>query len=382
MTVRRAPPYHGRVDVTRNRAARWIAAGLVLLLAVLVGRSPSVGAGASLLDVGDQAVVNLIVRGRGNDVTVRAWDRPSVQVEYADEIAPTIDHHVAAFGQARAPVLQVPPQLVPERAPDGTPTGATALPPEEFPYAAFRPGRHDVVSIDAQPGSHLTITVPASTGILVARVGGGRTSVEGYHGANLVLIQNQGRAQLTGSATTAFVQMNYGTFYAADDTFVRVRVRGVAAHDVFERCRSREIETTSIAGSIVYDAGSFDPGLARFETATGQIALGVTSGAQLAGRTGDGHVFTLFERRTPVDQRSDGEAVATVGGGGPLVSAITGRGNVYLYDGSLTTRRNATPEWRAVHQLFAAHRNAPKPAGAERARPPARTRLIRFLAPR
>ncbi len=370
--------YDGSVDFLRIRAPRWIAAGLVLLLAVLVGRSPSSGAGTSSMDVGDQAVVNVIVRGRANGVAVRVWDRPSVEVDYADE-PPSVEHRISTFGVARGLALQIPPQLIPQRAPDGTPTGATALPPEEFPYAAFRPGRHDVVAIDAPQGSHLVVTVPATTGILTVRVGGGRTTIENYHGANLVLIQNQGRAQVTGSSTTAFVQMNSGSFYAADDTFERIRVRGVSAHDVFERCRSREIETTSVTGSIVYDGGAFDPGLARFESGTGHIALGVTSGAQLAGRTAEGHVYTLFDRRgTPVDQHGDGEASATVGGGGPLVSAITERGNVYLYDGSLLTRPNTSPEWRQVHALFNAHRSAARtPAGA-RARPPARSRTVRF----
>jgi hypothetical protein len=237
---------------------------------------------------------------------------------------------------------------------------AGALPPEEFPYAAFRPGPHDAVLIDAPEGSRLVVTVPASTGILSLRVGGGQTSIEGYRGANLFVIQGQGHLQLTGATTTAFVQMNYGTFFAADDTFDRIRVRGIAAHDVFENCRSKQIEANSVNGSILYDRGSFDPGLARFETQNGNIALGVTGAAQLIGRSQDGHVYTMFDRRgaSSVDQRGDGEATATVGGGGPLVNAISGRGNVFLYDGSLQTRRSAGPQWKAVHEVFAARRRA------------------------
>jgi hypothetical protein len=84
----------------------------------------------------------------------------------------------------------------------------------------------------------------------------------------------------------------------------------------------------------------------------------VNGGAQLTGRSQDGHVYTMFDRRgaSSVDQRSDGEAVATVGGGGPLVNAISARGNVYLYDGTLQTRRGAGPQWRAVHDIFASRR--------------------------
>ena len=224
------------------------------------------------------------------------------------------------------------------------------------------------------------VTVPVSTGILVLRVGGGQTIVEGYRGANLFVVQNQGRVQLTGATTTAFVQMNYGAFYASDGTFDRIRVRGIAAHDVFERCRSKQIEATSVTGSIVYDGGAFDPGLARFESQTGSIALGVTSPAQLTGRSAEGHVFTLFERRgtASIDQRGDGEAVATVGGGGPLVNAISGRGNVYFYDGTLLSRRAVTPEWRQVHQLFNQHRksaNAVPPRIDRKGRGPGALRL-------
>jgi hypothetical protein len=115
----------------------------------------------------------------------------------------------------------------------------------------------------------------------------------------------------------------------------------------------------------VYDRGSFNPGLARFETQNGNIALGVTGAAQLIGRSQDGHVYTMFDRRSAssVEQRGDGEATATVGGGGPLVNAISGRGNVFLYEGSLANRHPSSPEWRQLHQLFNAHRrpaNAPK----------------------
>jgi hypothetical protein len=319
-------------------------------------RLPAVAtaAGSSSVDAGDQAVVNVIVRGRGNEVAIHVWDRPSVQVDY-EENAPVLDRRVMPFGTGKFPLAQqIPPQLY------STPAGPGALPPEEFPFAGFRPGPHDVVRVDAPEGSHLVVTVPASTGILVLRIGGGQTNIEGYRGANLFVIQNQGRVQLTGATTSAFVQMNYGAFYASDGTFERMRVRGIAAHDVFERCRSRQIEATSVAGSIVYDGGSFDPGLARFESQTGSIALGVTSPAQLTGRSGEGHVYTLFDRRgaASVDQRGEGEAVATVGGGGPLVNAISGRGNVYFYDGTLLSRRASSPEWRAVHQLFHAHRKS------------------------
>ncbi len=377
MTAARRPGYDEVVDVLRARATRWIAAGLGVLLSCFAAPAAPAAAATVSFDVGDQAVLNVLVRGRGNDVTVRTWDRSTVQIDTADDAPPSAVRRSADFGTPNVPLVQqIPADLYTLR--DG-PGGA--IPPEGFPYAGFRPGQHDVIRLDAPQGSRLVITVPATTGILALRIGGGRTVLEGYRGANLFVIQNQGRVQLTGATTTAFVQMNYGTFYAADGAFDRIRIRGVGATDVFERCRTKQIEATSITGSIVYDGGSFDPGLARFESQTGNIALGVTSAAQLAGRSQEGHVYTLFDRRgTYVDQHGDGDATATVGGGGPLVNAISSKGNVYFYDGTLQSRRagSAAAEWKPLHQLYNLHRGPGLPRVE---RPPARhapTKRFRF----
>ena len=370
--------YDGAVDELRTRALRWIAAGLGAFLSCVAMLAAPAAAGTSSYDVGDQAVVNVIVRGKGNDVTVHVWDRSSVQFDFADDGAPAVDRRSIPFGPGRFPLSrQVPAMMFATRERDGQ-LSAGALAPEEFPYASFRPGPHDVVTVDAPQNSHLVITVPASTGVLALRVGGGQTTIEGYRGANLFLIQGQGHVQVTGATTTAFVQMNYGTFFAADSVFDRIRVRGIAAHDVFEHCRSKQIEASSVHGSIVYDGGSFDPGLARFESQNGNIALGMNGAANVTGRSQDGHVYTMFDRRngSTVEQRGDGEASATVGGGGPLVNAISSRGNVYLYDGTLQNRRAAGPQWKAVHEVFAARRrsragaahagDAPRPPGLPR----------------
>jgi hypothetical protein len=353
MTPRTSERYDGAVDEFRTRALRWIAAGLGALLSCLAAV-----AGTTSYDVADQAVVNVIVRGKGNDVTVHVWDRPTVQFDFADETVPVLDRRSIPFGAGRFPLSrQIPAMMYATRDRDGQ-MSAGALAPEEFPYAAFRPGPHDVVVVDAPESSRLVITVPASIGVLALRIGGGQTMIEGYRGANLFVIQGQGRVQLSGATTTAFVQLSYGSFFAADSSFDRIRVRGIAAHDVFEHCRSKQIEASSVHGSIVYDGGSFDPGLARFETQNGNIALGVNGGANVTGRSQDGRVYTLFDRRggSAVDQRSDGEATATIGGGG----------NVFLYDGTMQGRHGAGPQWKAVHDVFAArHRaNIPRPPRA------------------
>jgi hypothetical protein len=226
------------------------------------------------------------------------------------------------------------------------------FPPEDFPYALMRAGDHASIRVVADAGSHLVITVPANTGILWLQVGAGTTSIDGYRGANLFIVQSAGRVRLKGVSTTAFAQMANGRLHVSDSTFDRIRVRDNAGQVIFERTRSKQIEASTISGNIVYDGGSFDAGLARFESQSGNIALGTVGPAQLIGRSGDGHVYTQFDRHTDVDQRSDGEATANVGGGGPLVNAISSHGNVYLYDGSLRGRRLIAPEWRPLLHLF------------------------------
>jgi hypothetical protein len=374
MTLPRPWAYDTAVDVLQARALRWIAAGLGVFLACLLAPPVPGLAATSTFDVSDQAVVRVFIRGKGNAVEVRVWDRPTVQIETPDYNAPLVERSVVTFGTLRNPLSQqVPAQLYTTHESNGMTGIGQTLPPEEFPYQGFRPGLHDVVRVTGAPGSRLIVTVPATTGVLDLRVGGGQTTIEGYRGANLYVLQGTGRVQIEAATTTAFVQLNYGFFYAVDGTFDRIRVRGIGAHDVFERCRTTQIEASSISGTIAYDGGSFDPGLARFESQSGDIALGVTSSAQLMGRSDTGHVYTMFDQRggASVDQHGDGDATASVGTGGPLVNALSSHGNVFLYDGTMASRRAVAPEWRPVHQLFNARR---RPASLP---PPPRSRGLR-----
>jgi hypothetical protein len=360
MTVPPRRAYDGSVVAQVPRALRWIAAGLGLFLALLAVPAAPAVAGTSSSDVSDQAVVRVFVRGKGNIVEVRVWDRQTVQIENADQGAVTVDRTSVPFGTIRNPLSQqVPAQLYSARDNAGLAGIGETLPPEQFPYAGFRPGPHDVVRVMAAEHSNLIVTIPASTGVLDLRVGGGQTTIDGYRGANLYVLQGSGRVRLNGATTTAFVQLNYGLLYAVDGAFERIRVRGIGAQDVFEHCRTKQIEVSSINGTIVYDGGSFDPGLARFESQNGNVALGVSSPAQLMGRSDTGHVYTMFDRGSAtVDQHGEGDASANVGTGGPLVNALSTRGNVFLYDGTLSSRRAVAPQWQAVHELFTTHRRA------------------------
>jgi len=342
--------YHGSVDVLRTLATRWIAAGLGLLLLGLVSAAPGVADSTSML-LADQPVIRILVRGAGNDVLVRTWDRPFLQVDSPD-VTPTVTREAATWGTpARPLVARLPPFAYVDRL-DGQVIGTGLLPPEDFPFSGFRAGPHDVVTVAAPAGSHLVVTVPAGTGILEVRSGGGQTTIDGYRGANLFMLQGNGRVRLEDADTTAFLQQQNGQLTLTDDDFERVRVRVNAAGVEFERCRTTQIEASTISGSIVYDGGTFEPGLARFESESGSIALGVNAGAELVAHSQSGRVFTQFDAPTTIAQQGDGDARATLGGGGALVNAISQRGNVYLYDGAFADHRGLGPEWRPVHEFF------------------------------
>ena len=354
------------MDVPGSRASRWITAGLGVVLGWCLAPSPAAAETAGF-DVGDQAVVAILARGRGNDVVVRTWDRPVVQVE-SSVGPPNVERRVAVFGTEKLPLTApIPPMQYTQRE-GGETVGTGMLAPEEFPFSSFRAGPHDVVRVTADGGTHLIVTVPASTGLLRTAILGGQTTIDGFRGSNLYLLQGSGRILVTGATTTAFVQLNNGRITIEDSTFDRIRLRSNSAQVVFDHCRSRQIEATTVSGAIVYDGGSFDPGLARFDSQSGNIALGTAAAAQLAGRSQNGRVYTSFDGRTTVQQAPDGTATANVGGGGgPLVNAISSRGNVYLYDGTLASRRDLPPDWRPVRNVYATRRRE-APAEPLRAR--------------
>jgi hypothetical protein len=333
-------------------ALRRVVAGLALLVGFL---HPAVAnAASSTFTLGDQSVLQVIA-GAGSAVTVKAWDRPNVQFDTDDESV-QVNRRPITFGTPQTPLsVSIPLANIAVRDPATGAITRGTLPPEEFPYASdFRAGVHDALRIVTGADTHVTVMVPATTAILQTRIrGSGNLSIDDYHGGTLFVGLQGGRALLTNVMSAAFIQMMNGRLEVADSSFDRLRARGNNASFVFEHNRVRQIEVSTASGPIVYDNGTFDPGLARFESTNGSIAIGVASGAQIAARSSDGHVYSMWDRRTPIDQRSDGEASATVAGGGPVVNAVTAHGNVYLYDGSLATRQTIPPEWRPIQQALA-----------------------------
>lgn len=350
---------YDRLVVAPRIAPRRLTAGLGVLaaLAAFAFAPQRAAAETAPIEVADGAVVMLQAPGR-SEISVRSWDRSSVSVQTESDETVDIAHRTAVFGPGRLPLgFAVPPIMWNIRR--DTPAAASGIiPPEDFPFSNFRAGVHDVVHINAQPGAHLTVMVPASTGVLVVRGGVAQTAIDGFHGGNLIVAQGGGRVTIDNTATTAFVQLGGGALSVTDSAFERMRYRSIGASAFFERCRARQIETSTVTGTVVFDGGTFDPGLARFESQFGSIALGMAGDAQVLARSQQGHVYTQFDRRVAVEQRSESEASAVVGSGGPLVNALSGHGNVFLYDGTLRSRPNGRlpQQWRDVHRALAGHR--------------------------
>lgn len=380
----------GGVSTRWGGAARRWAAGAAFVT-FLVCSAGAANAGTSTFDVGNQPVVQVWARG-GSDLAVRTWERPQVQIE-SDDDQIQVGRRALAFGTVQNPMsVTIPVQNIQFRDTNGNPASGT-LPPEDFPFAPdMRTGVHDVVHIQAGDNTRTTVTVPAGTAIVDARVfGNGRISVSNYHSGTLFVFQNNGVARLDSVSAATFAQVLNGRLLVNDSSFDRLRARGNTAAMVFERCRAKQIEVTTHSGPIVFDNGSFDPGLARFQSTTGLIALGVNGGAQVNGRTQDGRVLAMFDQRPRFDQRAEGDATAVIGSGGALVNAVTARGNIFLYDGALASRRAVPAEWRPLFVALQREARATvvRPEngglpgfGAPRtlpARPPANVRPLRSL---
>ena len=247
-------------------------------------------------------------------VTVRTWERPDVQVETDPNLV-----QVTHIPQQMLAGKQIPPgasgfwaQNI--QTPDGE---QLSLPPEPFPVAPLDAQPHDGVRLVG--GGDVTLTIPANTPFLLINDRQGDVSVNGFHGGTLVSHIVRGSLKLDDVSGTVGAQVNNGPIVATNSTFDRIRVRNGRGGMFFYNVDSRQIEATTLVSPIVYDNGSFQPGLARFESQKGNIALGVAhGGAQIDAHSATGHVFSEGTIR-----------------GGPVVTATSASGNVMTYSGAL-----------------------------------------------
>lgn len=335
MTLRTRGPYN-RIVIAR-RLVGWSAAAGALLALLLGGPA---AADPSIYNVGNSTVLNISIEGGA--VAIKTWDRQAVQTES------TVPLQVVPFGDA-AVQHALHGQIPVPAATLQTRMGQQTLPDETFVLSSFGNGPHDGLLIKGA-GGMTTIMVPQSTALIVTRMQRGLVSVDGYRGGSLYVRLHDGAVHLQNDGGDGFVQVMRGAVYVNDSSFARLRARTVAGNVFFERCQSRQVEVSSILGSIGYDNGSFEPGLARFESQYGRVALGLNGNVQISAHSGNGRILTDFDRHANVDMRSNDASVA-LGNNGAMVNVTSGAG-VLLYEGSIEGRRDQRPAFQQYRETF------------------------------
>ena len=338
---------------------------LAARIALAVGLSLLPVAGAAqttTYDVGDRALVS--IEAKQADILVKTWDRPVVQVETEEDFA-------ILNGPFDNGLLDIP--VYPERLQFGETT--INLAPESFPVTSVPRMSRGAVKIGTrQTSGSMTVTVPASTAFIIIRANGGRVRMNDYRSGTFFIALRNGIIALSDVGGEGFLQLLRGHVSVTDSSFTRLRARTAAANMLFENCHARQIEASSVAGSIVYDNGSFEPGLARFDSLEGNVAVGVSGNGQIGARTIDGHIYTSFDRRNvPIEAHPNETAVTLGSATAPSINVSSARGNVFLYDGSMGSKSFLADEWQPMRQLYV---NRHRIAGAARIAPrPQATRL-------
>lgn len=256
-------------------------------------------------------------------LNVKTWDKPQVQVSTNGHV--NVQHVAASAADPRIPrQYTVWSQTVP------TDHGNVTLPEESFVLPRLAGSSHD--EIVARGAGDTTVMIPRGTALVTADVGTGRFALNDYKGAFVAQVDD-GAVAMNRVSGTGYVQSLRGPVDANDSTFDRLRVRTATGDVSFRGCTSHQIEASSNYGSILYDNGRFQPGLAHFESVHGNVALGVRGGARIGARSGSGHIVSSFPNGAQLRGRNS--AQATVRGGGPMVTAVSKNGSVYIYNGAM-----------------------------------------------
>lgn len=342
----------------RERLGRGAVATLLALLASLALVAPV--RADEQFDVGSSPVLNVQL-GWGH-LTIQTWDRPQVQISSDNPL--DVQHLSPSEVDPREPKqFQISSQQV------QTMHGPVTLPAESFVLPDIPGTQHD--AIVARGGGNVTITIPRDTGMVIAHMRAGQLTLAGYHGIFVVHTRAAG-ISLNDVGGTGFVESLHGRIVATNSSFDRLRVRTATGNMLFQGCTSHQIQATSAYGSIVYDNGYFQPGLARFESEHGNVALGVRGGAQIGAHSGAGHVISSFHAEAHV-RGNPATKQATVDGGGPIVTATSRNGSVYLYSGSMNEHPRVREQLNGSTRLPVRMPNAAQP----QPRPPAFPREIR-----
>jgi hypothetical protein len=300
---------------------RWQQAAALLLtfvFALLLGGI----AAADTARISAGAAPVLYVQMREGTVTIRSGNQPQVQIDYGEGV--TVDHVGAAEVARRLPAeIMLWSQVI------STPEGDLQLPPETFVLPDLNDGSHDAIVVHGD--GNATIVIPAVTALIITNVRHGTVSIEGYKNGVFVAHVAAGGVTINNVSGTGAIQVNDGRVLARNSDFTRLRVRTARGNVRFEDCTASEIEATSLAGSIIYDNGTFRPGLARFESQLGDVVLGVSGDSVVSAHSSAGKIFS--DAGSISAGSTDAQAV--MGRGGPVVTATSGTGSVIFYRGAL-----------------------------------------------
>jgi hypothetical protein len=179
----------------------------------------------------------------------------------------------------------------------------------------------------------------------------GSVTLSGYNGSAFVAHVVAGEVHMDNVSTTAAVQVNNGPVFISNSTFERLRLRTGRGTIFMSACRARQIQVTSLTGSIIFDNGVFEPGLAHFESDRGNVVIGAASGMQIEAHSSSGRILYDIGSDGTVN-RSAQDAQATLMGGGPVVTASSVNGAVIFFHGTLHDypqfERLLTPKTRAA----------------------------------
>jgi hypothetical protein len=320
---------------------------LVFMCALVGAGTPAAQAQTPIvLPAGDAPVVRVMMRS--GTLTIRTWNRTDVQVSSLQPVSAR-DFRPEAVARALTGSIAIFATSVFD------PAGPITLPQEEFAFPPLAAAPHQGIFVQALDAD-VVLTLPAGTALLLASVQRGGIDVQDYRGTFTLLLHNGGM-RLRNVAGTGFAQVARGPLTVSASQFDRIRARTAIGTIVFENCNSRQIQVSSVSGTIVYDGGSFQPGLARFETEYGNVALGIGRNAQVGAHSSVGRIYSIAGGAAVRAGQTD----AQIGNGRAFVTASSSHGAIFLYNGTLRSQPRLPAEWRPLAG-FAQRRFPQKPA--------------------
>jgi hypothetical protein len=316
----------------------------VILLLAMLASWPAYARAQQVVPVANTPVIRMQMRS--GSLTIHTWDRQDVQIESS---VPVRWRHFEPQAVANA----LPPEVTIPSTAIMTPNGPVILPAETFAIGSVLSTPHDgVVIFGGAEGADVTLTIPASTALVWAVIGRGSIAVDGYRGGTFVATLHNGPLQLQNTGGDVYAQVARGPIFINNSAFNRIRVRTAAGNIVFQDSNVRQIEASTVNGSIAYDNGTFVPGIARFESQNGNVAIGIAGGgARIDAHSDGGRIFSGFSGGASVSG-SPTDAQALVGAGGPVITVNSQRGGVYLYNGSLRTHGRLQGPWDAIGRML------------------------------